>query len=192
MKNIEAILKELGIELTAEQKTGLLKGVEDNYKTIADYDKQKEKLVAAEGKITTTEEALKAFDGVDIEKLNEQIGTLKTDLATKETDYQKQITDRDFNDILKDSIASAKGVNRKAIQALLDTETLKASKNQKEDVAAAIKALTEAEDSKMLFGDPEAQVIGTGDIIGKVGKASGDTGDAQMRAVMGLPPTKTE
>ncbi len=33
----------------------------------------------------------------------------------------------------------------------LDVDTLKASKNQKEDIAAAIKGLSEAEDSKMLF-----------------------------------------
>ena len=39
--------------------------------------------------------------------------------------------------------------------ALLDMDTLKASKNQKDDIAAALKGLSEAEDSKMLFGETE-------------------------------------
>ena len=60
--------------------------------------------------------------------------------------------------------------NAKAIAALLDIDTLKASKNQKEDIAAALKELAEAEDSKMLFGEPEPNVVGTGNPIGTVDK----------------------
>ena len=73
--------------------------------------------------------------------------------------------------------------------ALLDVETLKASKNQKEDIAAALKALTEAEDSKMLFGAPEPNPVGTGNLIGQVRTGGGSNADdAAMRAAMGLPP----
>ena len=75
------------------------------------------------------------------------------------------------------AIASAKGVNAKAITALLDVETLKASKNQKEDIAAALKALTEAEDSKMLFGAPEPNPVGTGNLIGQVHKTPSQSTD---------------
>ena len=42
------------------------------------------------------------------------------------------------------------------------------SKNQKEDIAAAIKTLTEAEDSKMLFGDA-VEIAGKGNPIGDIG-----------------------
>ena len=37
-----------------------------------------------------------------------------------------------------------------------------------EDIAKALKALAEAEDSKMLFGAPEAQPVGTGSPIGTI------------------------
>ena len=47
---------------------------------------------------------------------------------------------------------------------------MKASKNQKEDIAAAIKALTEADDSKMLFVEPDPKPAGTGNLIGQVQK----------------------
>lgn len=188
MKNIETILKELGIELTDEQKAGLKSGMEENYKPVADWQKQVDKVKSLDDKVKTTEEALKKFEGVNLEELNSQIETLKSDLAKKDEEYNSQLADRDFQDILKDSIASAKGRNAKAITALLDLEALKASKNQKEDIAAALKGLTEAEDSKMLFGEAEAKEIGTGDLIGAVTKTSGNVEDAVMRAAMGLSP----
>ena len=62
-------------------------------------------------------------------------------------------------------------------------ETLKASKNQKEDVAAALKALTEAEDSKMLFGEPEPKPAGTGNLIGQVQKTPGQSTDTLKDAL---------
>lgn len=188
MKNIETILKELGIELTDEQKAGLKSGMEENYKPVADWQKQVDKVKSLDDKVKTTEEALKKFEGVNLEELNSQIETLKSDLAKKDEEYNSQLADRDFQDILKDSIASAKGRNAKAITALLDLEALKASKNQKEDIAAALKGLTEAEDSKMLFGEAEAKEVGTGNLIGAVTKPSNNTEDTVMRAAMGLSP----
>ena len=44
MKNILTILKELGIEVPADKEAGLNSAVAENYKPVADYDKQKEKL----------------------------------------------------------------------------------------------------------------------------------------------------
>ncbi len=149
-------------------------------------------LKAAQDKVTATEEALKKFDGVDAEALKNQIDNLKSELDQKDKDYAAELADRDFDALLKDSIASAKGKNAKAIAALLDMDTLKASKNQKEDVAAALKELAAAEDSKMLFGEPEPSPIGTADIIGQVTRPSATTDDAALRAAMGLPPEGTK
>ena len=69
----------------------------------------------------------------------------------------------------------------------MDLEALKASKNQKEDIAAALKDLTEAEDSKMLFGESEPEVLGIGDPIGIVTKnGGGDAWLSQMMAAAGI------
>ena len=94
---------------------------------------------------------LQAFAGVDIEALRGEVETLKKDMAAKEADFQSQLADRDFQSLLMAGITEAKGKNPKAIAALLDIDALKASKNQKEDTAAAIKAL--AESDAYLFGD---------------------------------------
>lgn len=193
MKNIEKILSELGIELTEEQSAKLAKEVQENYKPIADWQKQVDKLKAANEKLEATEEALKKFDGVDAKSLNKQIADLKADLKKKDEEHQKQIADRDFDDLLKSAITDAKGRNAKAIRALLDIENLKESKNQEKDIASAVKKLSEAEDSKFLFGEPDPKVVGTGNPIGKVTKkGSMDAEEAAMRAAMGLDNDKED
>lgn len=99
----------------------------------------------------TAEETLKGFDGVDVDTLKKSITDWKKKAEDAEKDYKQKIADRDFNDLLKEAIKSANGLNEKAIMGCLDIPTLKASKNQKSDIESAIKALSEAEDSKMLF-----------------------------------------
>ena len=178
MKNIFEIMKEYGLEVPEDKKKDFEKTVLENYKTMTDYDNQTKKLDAANDTIKANDTAMKdlqdkldGFKDVDVSGLNQRI------------------KDRDFNDLVKESIAAVNGKNPKAITALLDVETLKASKNQKEDIATALKALTEKEDSKMLFGEPEPNPVGTGYLIGRVrGGNSTSADEAAMRTAMGLPP----
>lgn len=188
MKNIFEIMKDYGLEVPEDKKKDFEKAVLENYKTVADYDKQTDKVTSLTDQLNTAKEEMKKFDGVDPEALNNQIAALNQKLADKDIEYQNQIADRDFQDMLKTAIAEAKGRNAKAITALLDVEALKASKNQANDVAAALKALSEAEDSKMLFGEPEVTKLGTGNLLGTITKGGSTDNDAAMRAAMGLPP----
>ena len=193
MKNIEAILKDAGLEVTAEQLAAIDKEVKENYKTVTDYEKQKDKLSAAEDKVKTLTESLDKFKDVDADKLSSEIAELKKQLDEKDKSYASQLADRDFDDLVKDAITEAKGRNPKAIKALLDVEALKASKNQKEDVAAALKKLAEAEDSKMLFGEDQPAPVGKVGAIGKVtGGTSGDAFLDSIRAAAGLSTQKSE
>ena len=108
MKNIEQILKEAGIEVTDEQKAAVNAAVTENYKTIAEFDKQAKKLTAAEtdrdnykGQLDTANETLEKFKDIDLEKQAEEIQKYKQaakealDMATK------QILERDQRDYLK-------------------------------------------------------------------------------------------
>lgn len=190
MKNILTILKELGIEVPKEKESDLDKAVAENYKTVSDYDNQKEKLDAANKTINANDIAmnelkkqLEEFKDVDVTALNKRISDLESEKANIQKDYDAKIADRDFDDLVKESIAAVKGKNVKAITALLDVDALKASKNQKEDIASALKDLTEAEDSKMLFGDPEPNPVGTGNIIGSVTKTGSSKGDTLHSAI---------
>ena len=153
MKNILTILQELGIEVPKDKEESLNSAVAENYKPVADYNKQKEKLDAANETIKANDIAMKdlqtkldGYKDVDVSGLNQRIKDLETEKENIQKDYDAKIADRDFDDLVKESITAAKGKNAKAITALLDVNTLKASKNQKEDIAAALKALTEKEE----------------------------------------------
>ncbi|MCM1258805.1 MAG: phage scaffolding protein [Roseburia sp.] len=195
MKNED--LEALG--LSKEQVEGVLKLHQAEHDPVVkeletvknDLAAEQEKVSAQEKTIKTLKVDLEGFKDVDVSGLQKKISDLEEDIKTKDANYQKEIADRDFADILKESISAAHGVNAKAITALLDVDTLKASKNQKEDIAAALEKLSQAEDSKMLFGGAASNAIGTGSPIGNVGIGSDTAGDdAQMRAIMGLPPEK--
>lgn len=157
-----------------------------------DLKSEKEKTSTQSTTIKDLKKDLEEFKDADVSGMKQKIADLEQDIKEKDENHQKEIADRDFNDILREAITSANGKNAKAITALLDIDTFKASKNQKEDITAALKALTEAEDSKMLFGEPEPNVLGKGDPIGSVTKTGNQDSDAAMRAAMGLPPVTTE
>lgn len=158
--------------------------------------KAQEDLKAEQGKTATQKEtidglnkSLDEFKGADVSGMKKQITDLEAALKAKDEEHSKAIADRDFQDILKEAITAAKGRNAKAITALLDVETLKSSKNQKDDIEAALKELSEKEDGAFLFGDSGsgAENIGSGNPIGSF--ARGNSGDdlSAMRAAMGLP-----
>lgn len=149
----------------------------------ADLNAEKVKNATQETAINDLKKDLEEFKDVDVSGMKQKIADLEKDIQTKNETHQKEIADRDFNDLLKESIASANGRNAKAITALLDVETLKTSKNQKEDIAAAIKVLTEAEDSKMLFGEPEPKPAGRVDLIGGVKKTPAEGVSSLMDAL---------
>lgn len=114
---------------------------------------------------------LKQFEGVDVSAITQKIAELEKTLAQHDEEHKKELADRDFQNLVKESITGAGGRNHKAIMALLDTDKLKESKNQKEDIAAELKELAAAEDSKMLFAE-NTQAVGSGNIVGNVIKGT--------------------
>lgn len=170
MKNIEAILKEAGLELTEDQTKAINEAVKENYKPVADWQKQVDKVKDMQETLDTTQAELKKFDGVNAEELNKKIKELTEQIDKNAKEYENKIAERDFTDTIEKAITAAKGKNTKAIKALLDLKTLKESKNQEADIKKAIADLTTAEDSKMLFGEPEPKKTGTGNPIGTVTK----------------------
>lgn len=145
-------LEELGLEKEAVDKIMAQNGkdIETHKASAETATKDRD---TYKGQLDDVSKKLKAFDGVDIEGLRGEVDTLKKDMATKEAGFQSQLADRDFEALLTAGIADAKGKNPKAITALLDIEALKTSKNQKEDAAAAIKAL--ADSDAYLFGETQ-------------------------------------
>lgn len=111
----------------------------------SDLEKAKTKLEAErdnyKSQLETAQNALKEFEGVDIKDLQEKINTLNDDLKRKDTEYTQKIADMEFNSVLDGAINSSGAKNAKAVKALLDLESLKASKNQADDINKALEAV---------------------------------------------------
>ena len=151
MKDFKEILKQAGITVTDEQLATVETEMKANYKPIADYNKQKEKLDASDEKVKTLTASLDKFKDVDPTALTQTIENLKGQLTQKDAEFAQRLADRDFDDLINTNINTLKGKNAKAIKALLDVDALKQSKNQAEDIKTALEALQKADDSAFLF-----------------------------------------
>ena len=162
-EQIDYVMAEYGKELNG------IKQDRDTYKT---------QLAAAQ----TT---LKSFEGVNVQELQGRIIQLTADLANKETELQKQIADRDFNDLLKATAEGYKPRNLKAVMPFLDVEKLKGSKNQEADIKAALDAVKK--DNAYLFQDVSIPRV-VSSTPGPGGAATEDTkarANAALRNILG-------
>lgn len=89
-------------------------------------------LQSLQAQLTTAQQGLAAFDGVDINELHGQITNLTNQLAAQAAEYA-------FNDVLRNAAREAGALDEAdAITLLPDRATLRDSKNQAEDVKQAV------------------------------------------------------
>ncbi len=153
MKNIYDILKEFGLEVPEDKKADFDKAWKENYRTKAEYEKATSQRDEYKSALDTVNGKLKEFEGVDVADLKSQISTLQGDLKKKEDEYAAKEADRLFRESLTAAIKAAGGRNEKAVMALLDVDTLKASKDQSADIKKALDAAKESD--AYLFGEDE-------------------------------------
>lgn len=164
---IDAIMEENGHDIEAAKKP------------FADYDTIKEQLGEAQ-------KTINGFQDQDIEGVRKSAQEWEQKYNDAIAEHQKQMDDLAFDGVLKDAIAAAKGRSDKAIRALLDVDALKKSKNQAEDIKAALEGLRK--ESGFLFDDgqtPPPFATGAG-----TGSGGAYDSNAAMRAAMGLPASE--
>ena len=85
----------------------------------------------ANAQLKTAQDGLKAFDGVDVAGLQEQVTKLKSDMKAQAEGFA-------FDNALNAAIMSKKGRSVKAVRALLDLDALKGSADRSTDIAKAL------------------------------------------------------
>ena len=118
MKNIIQMLADAGLEITEEQKKTIETSVNENYKTLAEFEKQGRKLDTVtqerdniQTQYDTAKSTLEGFEGKDFDAITKERDEWKTKaetaekewqtkLANSEKDYAAKIEERDFNDAL--------------------------------------------------------------------------------------------
>lgn len=101
MKNVLAILQEMGIEVPEDKRDAVLKEVSTNYKTIAEFDKLQEKAQHASEQLATATDALKKFDGFDPDAARKAAEDLQKKLEEQETRFAAELAERDNNAALE-------------------------------------------------------------------------------------------
>lgn len=114
MKNIETILKEHGVELPEAERDAILKDVNANYKTIAEYTKLTDSLANEKKKAEEATEALKKFDGLDPEAQKTAIADLEKKLADREKEFADTLAKRDFDEALAKALDEYKFTSKAA------------------------------------------------------------------------------
>lgn len=104
-----------------------------------------------QSQLTAAQTTLKGFEGINVTELQGKVTELTNQMAVQKADYEKQIADRDFNDLLKSIASSYNPRDMKAVMPFLDVEKLKTSKNQEVDIKAALD--TVKKDKAYLFQD---------------------------------------
>lgn len=165
---INKIMAENGKDIAAEQaKTAKAEGERDNFKD----------------QLATATTSLEKFKDVNPTAMQSEIDKLNQQLKDKDAEYAAKEADRAFSETLKEAIKTAGGRNEKSVMALLDIDSLKASKDQSTDIK---KALDEVKKSDAyLFGTDEPFM----NPVGPTGGSSEIGGDSvtAIRAAMGLP-----
>lgn len=135
MKNIEELLGSLGIEIPEEKKEEFDKNFNENYKTIAEVTKLKEKLETSKGDYDNLNKTLSQRDadleelkqklkesGADtskIEELQSKLDQLQADYNKQGEDFKKEISKRDYKSKIEDASKDLKFTSTSAKESFM-------------------------------------------------------------------------
>ena len=124
--------KELIDTILAEHERGVTAAKEP----FADYETIKSQL-------SNAQKTIKGFESQDIDDIRQSAKDWEDKYNKAIRDHKEQMDNLTFQNALDKAITGAKGRNAKAITAMLDVDSLKASKNQAADIEAALKTMQE-------------------------------------------------
>ena len=116
-----------------------------------DIKREKDKADNYKSQLDTATQTLKGFEGVNVEEMKNKISQLTADLENSQKKHAEEMAQRDFNDLLNSYATEYKARNIKAVMPFLDVETLRQSKNQKDDLKTAFE--TVRKENGYLFED---------------------------------------
>ena len=128
MTNYIEILRKHGIEIPKDKEDDIKKEIAANYKTVTEYDRKVELLETEKSRADAAEEKLASFEGLDPEKVKEEIQNYKKEIEQAKKEYKEQLEKRDYNDLVEKAVGNIKFTSasaKKAFMAELTNDPLK-------------------------------------------------------------------
>lgn len=115
-------------------------------------------------------------DAGDVQSLKDKIKGLEDDAKKKDENHASELKSLKIHNAVDTALLGEKALNVKAVKALLNLDNAELDEDGTvKGLADQIKALKEAEDSKMLFGSSAPNMKGA-----KIGESGNDDGDKGM------------
>ena len=133
------------------------------YAPRADLDSANEAKAAAEAQLADANKTIAGYKDMDIDAIRQSAADWQTKAEQAQKDADARVAAVQFDARLDGAIGKRRGRSPKAIKALLDMDALRGSKNQDQDIDAALDALQK--DSGYLFEPvetPPPYAAGTG------------------------------
>lgn len=154
------------------------------YAPRADLDSANEARAAAEAQLADANKTIAGYKDMDIDAIRQSAADWQAKAEQAQKDADARVAAVQFDARLDGAIGKRRGRSAKAIKAMLDMDALRGSKNQDQDIDAALDALQQ--DSGYLFEPvetPPPYAAGTGTAAVR----QMNNRDVAMRRAMGLP-----
>lgn len=142
MQNYEQILADLGVEIPEEKKAELKKRHAENYKTVADYNKQVEKKDEYKTSLDDVQSKLTDLEKEDVAGLKDKVATLTKELADEKEARAKEAKQTELRDKVNDFLSDKKFVNAITEDAIRSQMLLKLSEENGKNAEDVFKELT--------------------------------------------------
>lgn len=142
MQNYEQILAELEIEIPEDKKADLKKKMSENYKTVADYNKQVEKKDEYKTSLDDVQSKLTDLEKEDVAGLKDKVATLTQELADEKEARAKEAKQTELKDKVNDFLSDKKFVNAITEDAIRSQMLLKLSEENEKNAEDVFKELT--------------------------------------------------
>lgn len=119
-----------------------------------DFNSKATALKQAQEQLNEANKTIGSFKAMDIDGIQRTADEWKRKAEQAEQAAAQRVAEIEFESLLESEITANGGLNAKAVRALLDLDTLKASKNQREDVKAALEA--QRQENAFLFRQEQA------------------------------------
>lgn len=150
MKNYEQILQELGIEVPEEKKSDLKKQMNENYRTINDYNNVVTKRDEYKDSLDDVQGKLDGFKDVDVAELKNQIATLTANLETEKQGRQADALRVERTAVIEEFLKDKEFVNPITEKAIRESIMSELEKGTGKSVDKIFESLTKDKDGNLV------------------------------------------